>query len=311
MSSVFGPIPSRRLGRSLGINNIPPKVCSYSCIYCQLGNTDFMSIKRRDFFSPDEIYNEAVKKVCQLRKRKEKVDYITFVPDGEPTFDINLGKTIEKLRNLKIKIAVVTNSSLVWIKEIQDDLMKADLVSVKIDTVFENIWKKINRPHGILKLNKIMQGIVEFAARFKGKLITETMLVKGINDTVESMYKTASFIEQIHPEKAFILVPTRPPAEASVRIPDDNSLSAAHQIYTGIIGKAELLTGNEGTNFSFTSEAEKELLDILAVHPMRTDAVEEFLLRANSNMDLINNLIYKNILKTTEFYGSTYYVQNK
>lgn len=307
---VFGPIPSRRLGRSLGINNIPPKVCSYSCIYCQLGNTDFMSIKRRDFFSPDEIYDEVVKRVCKLRKCNEIIDYLTFVPDGEPTFDINLGKTIEKLKQLEIKIAVVTNSSLIWVKEVQDDLMKADLVSVKIDTVFENIWKKINRPHGILKLNKIMQGIIEFASKYKGKLITESMLVKGINDSVESMYKTAEFIKQIHPQKAYILVPTRPPAESFVKAPDVNIISAAYQIFKSIIGSAELLTGNEGTNFSFSSDAEKELLSILAVHPMRKDAIEEFLSNANSDWDLIKNLINHNVLKEVRYSGNEYFMKN-
>ena len=118
---VFGPIPSRRLGKSLGINNVPPKICSYSCVYCQLGNTDYMSLKRRVFFSPQKIFDEAAEKVYQLKRKGEKIDYITFVPDGEPTIDINLGKIIEKLRKLGIKIAVISNASLIWIKEVQYD----------------------------------------------------------------------------------------------------------------------------------------------------------------------------------------------
>jgi wyosine [tRNA(Phe)-imidazoG37] synthetase (radical SAM superfamily) len=311
MSIVFGPIPSRRLGRSLGINNIPHKVCDYSCIYCQLGSTNYMSIKRREFFTPNYIYSEVVKKVNQLQNAGEKIDYITFVPEGEPTFDINLGKTVEKLKELKIKIAVITNSSLIWVREIQNDLMKADLVSVKIDSVFENIWKKINRPHGILKLKKIIQGIEEFASRFSGKLITETMMVKGINDSIESIYKTAEFIKQIKPEKAFILVPTRPPTELWVKSPDLNLLAAAFQIFYSIIGNAELLTETEGTKFSFSSDVENELLSILTVHPMHIRAVEEFLSKSNSNWSLVKSLIDKNILQATDYSGSTYLLINK
>ena len=311
MSIVFGPIPSRRLGRSLGINNIPHKVCNYSCIYCQLGSTNYMSIKRQEFFTPQIIYSEVVKKVNRLLKAGENIDFITFVPEGEPTFDINLGKTIEKLKELKIKIAVITNSSLIWVKEIQDDLMKADLVSVKIDSVFEKIWKNLNRPHGILRLKKIIQGIEEFASKFKGRLITETMLVKGINDSIESIYKTAYFIKQIKPEKAFILVPTRPPAEIWVMPPELNLLTAAFQIYYSVIGNAELLTETEGTKFSFSSDVESELLGILTAHPMQKDAVEEFLYKANTQWNVVNNLISQNIIKETEYSGNRYLIRNK
>lgn len=308
---VFGPIPSRRLGRSLGINNVTHKVCDYSCVYCQLGKTDFMSIKRRDFFSTGEIYKEVAEKVHKIQKKGEIIDYITFVPEGEPTFDINLGKTIERLKKFKIKIAVITNSSLIWIEEVRNDLMKADLVSLKIDTVFENIWKRMNRPHGILRLNRIIQGIEEFASNFRGKLITETMLVNGLNDTVESIYKTAEFVKNIHPSKAYILIPTRPPAEDYVKSPGLNIITAAHQIFSSIVGDTELLIENEGTNFSFSLNAEKELISIIAVHPMQKKAVEEFLSRSNSGWDLVNNLITKNVLSRTEYSGNTYFIKSK
>ena len=153
---VFGPIPSRRLGRSLGINNIPPKVCTYSCIYCQVGSTDTMTIDRKDFYSTDQIYDEVSEKITSIKKSGEKIDYLTFVPDGEPTLDVNLGKTIDRLKSFGIKIAVITNSSLIWDKEVQNDLRQADWVSVKLDSVYEDIWRKINRPHGSLNLQKII-----------------------------------------------------------------------------------------------------------------------------------------------------------
>jgi wyosine [tRNA(Phe)-imidazoG37] synthetase (radical SAM superfamily) len=196
MSIVFGPIPSRRLGRSLGINNIPPKVCTYSCIYCQVGATNSMSIKRQEFYSTEEIYKETANKISLVEKAGEKIDYLTFVPDGEPTLDINLGKTIEQLKSFGIKIAVITNASLIWNKEVQNDLMQTDWVSVKIDSAYENIWGIINRPHGHLKLSKIFNGIRQFVSFFKGTLVTETMLVKGINNNIESLNKTAQIKEE-------------------------------------------------------------------------------------------------------------------
>ena len=144
---AFGPIPSRRLGRSLGINNIPPKVCSYSCVYCQVGITDSMSVHRRNFFPPEEIFDEVKNRVSQLRDADENIDYLSFVPDGEPTLDINLGRTIEKLKTFAIRIAVITNSSLLWDDTVKRDLMHADWICLKIDSVRNNIWHKINRPH--------------------------------------------------------------------------------------------------------------------------------------------------------------------
>ncbi len=310
MSIVFGPIPSRRLGRSLGINNIPPKVCSYSCVYCQIGLTDSMSIERKEFYSPIEILKEVSAKVKILQNSSENIDHITFVPDGEPTLDINLGKTIDLLKPLGIKIAVITNSSLLWDKKVREDLMNADWVSIKIDTVNQKIWHKIDRPNGKLDFQKIISGIKTFSSSFKGVMVTETMLVKGINDNIESIKSTAELINQLNPYKAYILAPTRPPAEKFVEAPNEENLNMAYQVFNSRINTVELLTGSEGTDFSFSSDAEKELLSILSVHPMRKDAVETFLLRANADWNMINNLVAKYILNEVQYSGSTFLIKN-
>ncbi len=307
---VFGPIPSRRLGRSLGINNIPPKHCSYSCVYCQAGRTDGMSVKRSEFYPPEKIYNEAADRIKQLQKNNQKINYITFVPDGEPALDINLGITIERLKEFEIPVAVITNSSLLWDDGVKNDLAKADLVSLKIDSIFPNIWKKVNRPHGELKLKDIMEGIKNFADIFKGSLFTETMLVEGINDSVESVYKTAQFIQSIDPDRAYLLVPTRPPAEENVNVPALNEIHLAFQIFSSMITDTRVLDYNEGVNFGSPSDAENELLSILAVHPMRQDAIREFLARSNSSWDLIEMMLNNEILRTRKYSGKTYYIKN-
>ncbi|GAI03556.1 unnamed protein product, partial [marine sediment metagenome] len=179
---TFGPIPSRRLGRSLGINNIPPKVCTYSCVYCQIGKTSNMKIQPQVFYSPSQIFNEVQEKVEKSREKGESIDYLTFVPDGEPTLDINLGKEIKLIKSLGIKIAVISNSSLIDQKQVRENLKEVDLVSLKVDSVEEEIWRRVNHPHRSLCLKSILDDILEFSRIFKGKIITETMLIKNIND---------------------------------------------------------------------------------------------------------------------------------
>ena len=212
-SLVYGPVPSRRLGRSLGINNIPPKRCPYSCVYCQLGQTVDMQIKRSIFYQPLELARNVRERVRQLREKRELIDYLAFVPDGEPTLDINLGKEIELLRALGIKIAVITNASLIWHEDVQQDLQKADWVCLKVDAVTPDIWHSINRPHEKIKLDNILEGILGFAKSFQGELTTETMLIRGINDSEHEFNKIAAFLTELKPAVAYLAVPTRPPAE--------------------------------------------------------------------------------------------------
>lgn len=307
---VFGTIPSRRLGRSLGINNIPFKHCSYSCVYCQVGLTNHLSIKRKKFYEPDDIKNEVGKKIDELRKQNEKIDYITFVPEGEPTLDINLGITIKRLRVFGHKIAVITNSSLINDKSVQEDLLEADLVSLKIDTTNEKIWHRLNRPHGLIVFDKIKNSILEFASLYKGIMITETMLVKDYNYYFTSLYNTGEFIKQINPKKAYITIPVRPPSE-NVNPLEKEHLRAIKQIVNEIYDKFELIDYNEGTDFTFSNEFEKELLSIISVHPMSKDALKSFVEKANADWDKVNDLLKNNIIKEIIFEEKTFYKINK
>ncbi|MHA1145240.1 MAG: radical SAM protein [Candidatus Helarchaeota archaeon] len=138
---AFGPVPSRRLGRSLGINNIPPKNCTYSCIYCQLGRTKKVKIRRQQFYEPSELVAAVQNKVDDVKKRGDAIDFLTFVPDGEPTLDLNLEREIELLKPLGIKIAVISNATLIWDGEVRHVLSQADWVSLKVDAVSENTSK--------------------------------------------------------------------------------------------------------------------------------------------------------------------------
>jgi wyosine [tRNA(Phe)-imidazoG37] synthetase (radical SAM superfamily) len=306
---VFGPVPSRRLGKSLGVNNIPYKICTYSCIYCQVGKAIKMQINRQEFYEPDELVDEAKALLSNIQDKKDYPDYITIVPDGEPTLDINLGILIEKLKMLGVPVAVITNASLVDQPEVQNDLLKADFVSFKADSFFPEIWKKINIPHKQLNLQRIKEGIHVFRNYFSGKMVTETMLVKGVNDSPEELKNTARIIESFEPEAAYIAIPTRPPAFKKVEPPDEITVNAAYHIFREYIKNVELLTGYEGNAFASAGNFRDDLLSITAVHPMREDAVLELLDKTDGNKNSLVTLLQENLVEKVQYSGHFYYLR--
>jgi wyosine [tRNA(Phe)-imidazoG37] synthetase (radical SAM superfamily) len=306
---AFGPVPSRRLGRSLGVNNIPPKICSYSCIYCQVGRTKEMPVERRAFYAPDEIARDVRTKVQEARTAGETIDYVAFVPDGEPTLDANLGREIETLRPLGIPIAVISNASLIWQEDVRADLMKADWVSLKVDAVDEQVWHRVDRPHRSLRMDRIREGMLAFVEVFRGELVTETMLVEGINDQPEYVEQVADLLAKLHPATAYLSVPIRPPAEKRVRAPGEDTLQRAYQILSHRVERVEYLIGYEGDAFASTGDPQQDLLSITAVHPMRRDAVEAFIQRAGVEWSAVQDLIDSQQLAEVTYEGNRFYVR--
>jgi len=309
ISYSFGPVPSRRLGQSLGINNIPAKVCTYACCYCQLGPTSNMHQERCCFYHPQRVFTDVQKRLAGCRAANERVDYLTFVPDGEPTLEANLGREIELLKPLGIPVGVITNSSLIWREDVREDLAKADWVSLKVDAVEERTWRKINRPLRALDLSEILAGLLEFAQSYRGELVTETMLVHGVNCNAEDLAKNAAFISEIKPARAYLSIPTRPPADPKVQGPETAELNQAYQIYSERLPRVEYLIGYEGDAFAFTGDAVKDLLSITAVHPMRKQAVAKFLDRASAAWDLVDQLVSQGDLVELEFQDNVYYLR--
>ena len=306
---AFGPVPSRRLGRSLGINNIPPKVCTYACVYCQLGRTIKMTGQRDAFYPPEEIVGDVEQQVARAGKAGEAIDYLTFVPDGEPTLDINLEREIDLLRPLGIKIAVITNSSLIWQQEVRAALTKADLVSLKVDSVDDALWRKIDRPHGSLKLAAILSGVEDFARHYRGELVTETLLVKGLNDGDGHLEEVAAFLVRLKPDRAYLSVPTRPPAEKWVQPPSEIRIHEAYQLFRRRLDNVEYLIGYEGDAFSFTGDVAEDLLNITAVHPMREEAVARLLEKAGADWDVVQRLVEAGQIIKIAYDARTFYMR--
>ena len=294
----------------MGINNIPAKVCTYSCVYCQLGRTLRIERQRTPFYEPRELFAEVKAKVEKARHIGLRIDYLTFVPDGEPTLDLNLGRAIELLRPLGIKIAVITNGSLISRKDVRKELAQVDWVSLKVDCIQKEVWRRINRPQPALQLPAILEGMLDFAGYFKGELVTETMLMGNINDNANSSRKIADFLNHLQPVKAYLAVPTRPPTEKWVRPPDENVINQAFQILNEKPFQVEYLIGYEGDAFAFTGDVENDLLSITAVHPMREQAVSAFLKKASKDWSIVRRMIARNAIIETTYGGEKFYIRN-
>jgi wyosine [tRNA(Phe)-imidazoG37] synthetase (radical SAM superfamily) len=306
---AFGPVPSRRLGRSLGINNIPPKSCTYACVYCQLGRTTRMLTDRQSFYAPEMILHAVQDQVEKAREAGESIDYLAFVPDGEPTLDINLGRHIALLDSLHLPIAVITNASLIWQESVREDLSGADWVSLKVDAVEEAVWRQVDRPYKGLDLPSILQGALDFAIVYEGELVTETMLVAGVNDAESQLGALAEWLARLKPARAYLSTPTRPPAEKWVQSPSEEVINRAYQMLGGMPAHVEYLIGYEGNAFAFTGDAEQDLLSITAVHPMRGDAVEAFLARAGAGWSLVERLVAQDQLVEAAYGAHKFYVR--
>jgi wyosine [tRNA(Phe)-imidazoG37] synthetase (radical SAM superfamily) len=266
-----------------------------------------MQITRESFYDPDIIFQQVNEKIQQLTDNDEHIDYITIVSDGEPTLDKELAMLITKLKRLSYPVAVITNSSLIDQKDVQDALATADLVSLKIDAVSDSIWKQIDRPQGSLNLDDILRGIIDFSTQYDNTLYTEIMVVHQINDSLDELKKIAEFIAQINPVKSFLSIPTRPPSESWVKPASEETLAQAYQLFTDLNIPTEYLMGYEGDDFTYSGNAEQELLSILSVHPMRKEAVEQFLKKANESWILIERLIKNQQIVKHRLNNHTYF----
>lgn len=306
---AFGPVPSRRLGKSMGINNIAaPKVCSYNCIYCQVGTTKHLSASRQNFYSPQQIAEQVE---IHLKKTSDQnaPDYLTFVSNGEPTLDKNIGQTIMLLRQFNIPIAVITNGSLLIDRSVGIDLQLADWVSVKIDAPDAATWKNINRAHYMLDFEQVQEGIKLFANQFEGTLCTETMLLRGINDNPETLQKLADIAASIGPHKAYLSIPVRPPAESSAKIPDETVLTSAWNIFTSKGLTTELLNAFEGSDTGYTGNAHNDILNITAVHPLRSDALTKLLQKNKAGFDVVAELLHVGMICEIAYQGHKFYLR--
>lgn len=307
---VFGPVPSRRLGYSLGINHIPPKHCSYSCVYCQLGRTTNCAIRRENFYPLDALLDQVRQAIAESASQGQTIDYLSLVPDGEPALDLNLGDLIRELKTFRIPVAVISNSSLLTSVDVQEALHEADWVSLKVDSVISEDWEKIDRPYRQLDLKSILEAILKFRKKYSGILVTETMLVSGLNDQAQSIHELSSFLHELQPLCAYLSLPIRPPAENWVKPPTQSALRSIMRRLLQTNPFVIPLFEHEGNDFVSSGDLRENILSITAVHPIRETALRKLVHQSDADWAIVENLLEKQELTETPYAGEVFYRKN-
>lgn len=298
MNYIYGPVPSRRMGISLGVSPIPKKTCNYSCVYCQLGRTNHMTNTRKMFYEVKEIIEEFEK----ILTKDIYFDVITIVGEGEPTLYLGLGELIIALKKRTNKpVAVITNGALLYDKKVRDELSQADIVLPTFDAFDEASFKKINRPHGSISFSKITEGIIKFSNEYKGQLWLEMMFIKDMNDDEASIVAYSKMLRKISYDKLYLNTPVRPPAENYIQAVTSEKMNELEQRLDGI--SIDLL--HSDGFYSDIEDHQKAILSIIKRHPMNQYEIKAFLnkrkcinpdevIKALINTSLVEVINYKN-----------------
>ena len=303
MGQIFGPVPSRRLGFSLGVDTIPFKTCSLNCIYCQLGRTINKTIQRKEYIAADDILRE----IEEVLREGKRIDYITFSGSGEPTLNSEIRRMISRIKELtSIPLAILTNGTLLYRPRIREDLMEADLVIPSLDTVTQEIFEMVNRPHPSLKIEKVITGIDSFSQEFNGKVWLEIMVVKGINDSLEEIEKAAQVIKQMNLEKIQLNTVVRPPAEEFARPLTREDLK---NIKTVLGKKCEIIAEfKRATQKAYKRDVEKRILSMVKRRPVTLVDISHSLgLHRNEIIKYVETLEKKHQIRTKVHSGERYY----
>jgi wyosine [tRNA(Phe)-imidazoG37] synthetase (radical SAM superfamily) len=276
---VFGPTPSRRLGRSLGIDPVPLKTCNWNCVYCQLGRSTPLVNDRRDYHPTDEILAE-VRDVLD-RHDPGQIDWVTFVGSGEPLLHEGLGTMIREVKAMtELPVAVCTNGSLLFLPDVREAVRVADAVLPTVSAGSPELYRRINRPHPDVPYESHIGGIIVFSHEYEGELWPEVMLIKGVNDTEAALLGLRSVLRQMRPGKVHITLPNRATAETWVEPPDEDGLLRA----MAILGDVAHVVPPTGVEFDLSGYA--DVVDAAAAiierHPMREDELERVLTRFGS-----------------------------
>jgi wyosine [tRNA(Phe)-imidazoG37] synthetase (radical SAM superfamily) len=306
MAFVFGPLPSRRLGQSLGVDPVPPKTCNWNCVYCQVGRTSPLQTERREFFPREEILAE-VRAVVSAHA-PGGIDWITFVGSGETTLYDGLGWLIRQVKQIApIPVAVITNGSLLYRADVREELLPADAVLPTLDAGSARLYRKINRPSPSLSFELLVEGLQVFSRDYRGRLWIEVMLIKGLNDTEEALRDLAGVLGTLSPECVHLSVPSRPPCESWVELPDDAGVERAVSILGAIARVVQPAAGHY--DLSAYSDITDAIVRIVSRHPMRDEELQRTLERWSRREveDALQALVRSSRVQLVERHGERFW----
>ena len=289
MGFLFGPVPSRRLGLSLGINIIPFKTCTYNCIYCEVGKTTNLTITRQSFFNVNDIKKEFEESIVKIGN----IDFVTFSGSGEPTLNSDIGELIDFVKSFKkYKVAVLTNGSLLYLKDVRDALAHADVVVPSLDSARSESFRKINMPHKDLKLDTIIEGLKKFNEEFEGEIWFEILLAKNINDSEKELDALATAINYIKPARVQIGTVDRPPAYTSAKRLNNQEMMMAYSFLSAKSDvKVEIISAFNKENDNFYDNIERSIIKMINIRPCsRKELMDVFNISADKLENTLNKL---------------------
>ena len=268
---VYGPVPSRRLGRSLGIDLVPYKTCTYDCVYCHLGRTTNKTVERKEYVAVDDVIAELERKLSA----GPAPDYISLAGSGEPTLNLCIGDLIDRIKHLtRIPVAVLTNGSLLWMPAVRGALMNADLVIPSLDAGTEALFRHVNRPHGDITFEKMVQGLAEFTEQFPGSVWLEVFLLAGITGIPSEVVMISAFTRFIHPERVQLNTVCRPPAEDFAFSVSPEQMLVFRSLFPGHVD-IDIISERErsGASNATSQVGDEDILALLRRRPCTADDI--------------------------------------
>lgn len=277
MKYIFGPVVSRRLGVSLGLDLVPFKTCTLDCVYCECGRTTHKTIERKPYVSAEEI----LKELHEFLKTDHKLNYITLGGSGEPTLNSDIGLLIDGIKEMtETPVAVLTNGTLLYLQEVRHSLLHADLVIPSLDAVEKDVFINIDRPFDALQIDKIINGLIQFRKEFSNQIWLEIFFVKGINDHTDNLNNIVNVVREINPNKVQLNTVDRPPAESDAEAVDTDRLYSIYEIFRNNDIDAEIIKSiTETDKFQDKNyrDLENQISNLIKRRPETMDHIAFFL----------------------------------
>lgn len=305
---LYGPVPSRRLGRSLGVDLVPPKVCTYDCVYCQVGKTTRKTLLRKEYVPTAEVLEEVRD---FLLRGGASIDHFSLSGSGEPTLHSQIGSVIQGIKAMSpIPVAILTNGSLLHLEEVRDDLRHADIVLPSLDAVSREVFLRINRPHRGISVEKVVEGLVEFRKFYRGEIWLEILFCKRMNDSENELRQMKIAIDRIEPDRIHINTVIRPPTEPWVVALNSGEMEKI-QAFWG--KKASIISEFDRHPLSLPqTNVKEEIIRILMRRPLSLIDLSERMALSKKELEVaIQPMLEEGKIKARRFGDSVYYEASK